>query len=203
MPERQAAIKAVIHVEEKRAKDPYWKCHSSPYAQAFFRFLCGSSKITGRAINQVMGVYWRKEDKIALARYEQAFDVFIGSQGQCCPSPLPFDLACHIFPEVMFSRHDRQEKRWQREGHQYSRQETKRRQEREARYQNLVGRTATDLAFQTPETLRAWYLHWSQHDIRQYDMEKMLWSWIERCPSLSNLSLWMVPNKITLREVWS
>lgn len=67
--------------------------------------------------------------------------------------------------------------------------------------------------------------------IRDYDLEKMLWAWTERCPSLAHLvrgyyqssrevvldvhdvaaastpderelERWMVPNKITLREVW-
>jgi hypothetical protein len=61
------------------------------YARAFFRFLTGSSKISGKAINQVRGAYWLKGDKISLARYEEAFDILISSRGRLCYPPLGTD----------------------------------------------------------------------------------------------------------------
>ncbi|ECM9894510.1 hypothetical protein YL93_20695 [Salmonella enterica subsp. enterica serovar Montevideo] len=190
LPEQEAAAKAIIYVEEKRAKDPTWKCYSSPYAQAFLRFLCGKGKISGKSLNQIRDIIWDKEDKIPLSSYERALDDFISSRGRYCPTPLPSDLARYVFPENLFRRSDRQEKRRTREFHQYSRREQRKRQERENKYACLVGQAEIDLAFQTPESLRAWYLRWSQSDIKQYDLERMLWTWLERCPSLSHLERW-------------
>lgn len=189
-PEQQAAAEAILYVEKKRAVTPDWKRWSYPYAQAFLRMLTGSSKISGKALNAVRGMNWCREDKIPLSSYERALDTFIETQGQFCPLPLPSDLARYVFPYVVFSRTDRQKKRWKRESHQYSRQENLRRQEEERRYHNLVGQAEIDLAFQTPDTLRAWYLRWSQHDISGYDMQRILWAWLERCPSLSRIERW-------------
>lgn len=229
LPEREAAINAILHVEENlravTCRQPY------PYARAFFRFLTGSSKISSRSLNRVRGVYWLKEDKIPLASYEEAIDRLIRSRGKYCWFPLDGTLAHTLFPEQAFSVSERQNKRNKREAVQYGRQEERRAQEREDKYRNLVGKAEIDLAFQTPETLRAWYEFWSQQDIRDYDIQRMLWAWTERSPSLSHLvkayydraheivldvhdvaesstpaekelERWMVPNKITLRSVW-
>ncbi|EJG2190910.1 hypothetical protein A3N51_20225 [Enterobacter kobei] len=229
LPEREAAINAILHVEENlrafNRRQPY------PYARAFFRFLTGSSKISSRSLNRVRGVYWLKEDKIPLASYEEAIDRLIRSRGKYCWFPLDGTLAHALFPEQAFSVSERQNKRNKREAVVYGRQEERRAQEREDKYRNLVGKAEIDLAFQTPETLRAWYEFWSQQDIRDYDIQRMLWAWTERSPSLSHLvkayydyaheivldvhdvavsstpaekelERWMVPNKITLRSVW-
>jgi len=230
-PDREAALRAIMIVEEetensgRRSRQPY------PYARAFFRILTGSSKLSTRSINQVPGVYWLKEDKTPLVRYEEAFDTLIRSRGRHCYAPLDTRLVQIMFPEKAFSLSDRRVKRDRREADLYTRQETRRAREKEDAYQNLVGQAEIDLAFQTPETLRAWYESWSQQEVRDYDMQRMLWTWTERCPSLSHLvrswyerayeivadvrdvaenaspaakelERWMVPNKITLRSVW-
>ncbi|EME5107802.1 plasmid SOS inhibition protein A [Salmonella enterica] len=229
LPEREAAINAILHVEENpkavNRRQPY------PYARAFFRFLTGSSKISSRSLNSVRGVYWLKEDKIPLASYEEAIDRLIRSRGKYCWYPLDDVLAHTLFPEHAFSVSERQDKRNKREAVQYSRQEERRAQEKEDKYRTLVGKAEIDLAFQTPETLKAWHACWSQQDIRDYDIQCMLWAWTERCPSLAHLfrgwydtsleialdvhdvaaesteaqrelERWLVPNKITLKEVW-
>ena len=231
LPEREAALRAIIAVEEgggrygSRHPQPY------PYSRAFFRFLTGSSKISGKAINQVRGAYWLKGDKISLARYEEAFDILISSRGRLCYPPLGTDMVQNLFPEQAFSIRERHTQREVREDNLYSRQESRRHREKEEKYQNRVGQAEIDLAFQTPETLRAWYEFWSQQDIRDYDIQRMLWAWTERSPSLSHLvkayydraheivldvhdvagsstpaekelERWMVPNKITLRSIW-
>ncbi|WP_039032669.1 plasmid SOS inhibition protein A [Leclercia adecarboxylata] len=230
-PEREAALLAIMAVEEeteksgRRARQPY------PYARAFFRILTGSSKLSTRSINQVPGVYWLKEDRVPLVRYEEAFDTLIRSRGRHCYAPLDSRLVHIMFPERAFSLSDRRVKRDRREADLYTRQENRRVREKEEAYQNLVAQAEIDLAFQTPETLRAWYESWSQQEVRDYDMQRMLWTWTERCPSLSHLvrswyerayeivadvrdvaenaslaakelERWMVPNKITLRAVW-
>lgn len=230
-PEREAALLAIMAVEEeaenagRRSRQPY------PYARAFFRILTGSSKLSTRSINQVPGVYWLKEDRVPLVRYEEAFDTLIRSRGHHCYAPLDTRLVHIMFPERAFSLSDRRVKRDRREADLYTRQENRRVREKEEAYQNLVAQAEIDLAFQTPETLRAWYESWSQQEVRDYDMQRMLWTWTERCPSLSHLvrswyerayeivadvrdvaenassvakelERWMVPNKITLRSVW-
>ena len=231
LPEREAALRAIMHVEETPRPVSCFGSQPYPYARAFFRFLCGSSKISGRAINQVRGVYWYKEDKTPLARYEEAFDTLIRSRGRHCYPPLDTLMVASLFPEQAFSISERQENRYQREDELYSRQEARRGREQADKYNNLTGQAEIDLAFHTPETVRTWYAHWAQQDIRDYDLEKMLWAWTERCPSLAHLvrgyyqsalevvldvhdvaaasspeerelERWMVPNKITLREVW-
>jgi hypothetical protein len=229
LPEREAAINAILHVEENLRAVTCRQAY--PYARAFFRFLTGSSKISSRSLNRVRGVYWLKEDKIPLASYEEAIDRLIRTRGKYCWFPLDGTLAHTLFPEQAFSVSERQNKRNKREAVQYGRQEERRAQEREDKYRNLVGKAEIDLAFQTPETLRAWYEFWSQQDIRDYDIQRMLWAWTDRSPSLAHLvkayydraheivldvhdvavsstpaekelERWMVPNKITLRSIW-
>ncbi|MGX9907074.1 plasmid SOS inhibition protein A, partial [Enterobacter mori] len=141
------------------------------------------------------------------------------------------DMVQNLFPEQAFSLSERSTQRGMRKDDLYSRQESRRDREKEEKYQSRVGQAEIDLAFQTPETLRAWYESWSQQDIRDYDIQRMLWAWTERSPSLSHLvkayydrahdivldvhdvaasstpaekalECWMVPNKITLRSVW-
>lgn len=231
LPEREAAVRAIIQVEETAHKSSRSVCHPYPYARAFFRALTGSSKISGHAINKVRGVYWYKEDKIPLARYEEAFNTLIRSRGRHCYSPLDTSMVNYLFPEQAFSISERQVNREQREAQLYSRQYASRERERQDRYNSKVGQAEIDLAFQTPETIQAWYALWSHQDIRDFDLERMLWAWSERCPSLAHLvrayyqsalevvldihdvavastpeerelEYWMVPNKITLREVW-
>lgn len=231
LPEREAAVRAILHVEETARKSRISGYQPYPYARAFFRFLTGSSKISGHAINQVRGVYWLKEDKIPLARYEEAFDTLIRSRGRHCYSPLSRSMVNYLFPEQAFSISDRQANRDQRAAQQYARQSARIERDRMTRYSNKVGQAEIDLAFQTPETIRTWYAHWSQQDIYDFDLEKLIWAWTKRCPSLAHLvrgyyqsslevmldahdvatastpaerelERWMVPNKITLREVW-
>ncbi|HCJ7367772.1 TPA: plasmid SOS inhibition protein A [Enterobacter hormaechei subsp. xiangfangensis] len=140
LPEREAALRAIIAVEEgggrygSRYPQPY------PYARAFFRFLSGSSKISGKAINQVRGAYWLKGDKISLARYEEAFDILISSRGRLCYPPLGTDMVQNLFPEQAFSIRERHTQREVREDNLYSRQESRRHREKEEKYQNRVGR---------------------------------------------------------------
>ncbi|MBJ8983598.1 MULTISPECIES: plasmid SOS inhibition protein A [Citrobacter freundii complex] len=231
LPEREAALRAIIAVEEGSEQNGSRHPKPYPYARAFFRILTGSSKISGKAINQVRGAYWLKFDKISLARYEEAFDILISSRGRLCYPPLGTDMVQNLFPEQAFSISERHTQREVREENLYSRQESRRYREKEEKYQNRAGQAEIDLAFQTPETLRAWYESWSQQDIRDYDIQRMLWAWTERSPSLSHLvkayydraheivldvhdvaesstpaekelERWMVPNKITLRSVW-
>ncbi|MDV5280050.1 plasmid SOS inhibition protein A [Leclercia adecarboxylata] len=75
-PEREAALRAIMIVEEETEKSGRRSRQPYPYARAFFRILTGSSKLSTRSINQVPGVYWLKEDK-TLVRYEEAFDTLI------------------------------------------------------------------------------------------------------------------------------
>ncbi|MBY6260084.1 plasmid SOS inhibition protein A [Phytobacter diazotrophicus] len=231
LPEREAALRAIMEVEEKEGRKGTRGLQPYPYARAFFRVLTGSSKISGRSINQVRGAYWLKGDQVSLARYEEAFDTLIRSRGRLCYPPLDTDLVQNLFPEQAFSINERSTQREMRDDNQYSRQEYRRNREKQQKYQNRVGQAEIDLAFQTPETLRAWYESWSQQDIHDYDIQRMLWAWTERSPSLSHLvrayydrahdivldvhdaaefstpaqkelERWMVPNKITLGAVW-
>lgn len=194
-PERQAAIKALVYVEEKRGAVPDWKNahYDTPYAHAFFRFLFGKSKISGKMLNRIAGVFWDPKDRLgSLARWESAFDIFIRSEGRECPLPLPSELANHIFPEFAFLRADRREKRRERVHQVYTRQYQKQRNDEDRKYQALVGQAEVELAFQTPETLRAWYQQWSQQDIRSYDLDTMFWQWSKRFPSLRDVLGWYV-----------
>jgi len=192
-PERQAAIKAILYVEVKREAVAGWKEGEDdiPYARAFFRFLFGKSKVSGKMLNRIAGVFWDPKDRRgSLGQWESAFDVFIRSEGRECPLPLPSELANHIFPEFAFSHADRREKRRERVHQVYTRQYQKQRNDEEQKYQARVGQADVELAFQTPETLRAWYQQWSQQDIRPDDLDTMFWQWSKRFPSLRDVLGW-------------
>jgi hypothetical protein len=187
-PERQAALRAIVIVEEKRAVDPTWKCHEYPYAQTFMRLLFGKGKVCGKNLNRVAGIRYDAKERLSTLKFwEIALDDFIRTQGRCCPNPLPSELASYIFPEEVYARQNRLSKRRDLKFAQYTRQVNKAARSQEDAYQNLVGRAEIELAFQTPETLRAWYCAWSREDIRKSDMDRMLWAFIDRMPSLSHI----------------
>lgn len=205
--ERQAAVRAILYVEDKLEKNPQAKMPDYPYARAFFRYLSGKSKITGKFLNRISGISWdAKDNRRSLSEWGSAFDIFISSRGRECPLPLPCALAKHIFPEIAFAHTQREQKRWERKSLVYSKQNEKARNDKEEKYQSLVGQAEIDLAFQTPTTLRAWYQRWSQRDIKLYDLERIFWPWTARFPSLSHIRRWYLradePLWQVVQEVW-
>ena len=63
LPEREAAVRAILQVEETTQKKNGSVYHPYPYARAFFRALTGSSKISGRAINRYVACTGTKRTK--------------------------------------------------------------------------------------------------------------------------------------------
>ncbi|QKJ89328.1 hypothetical protein PMPD1_4430 (plasmid) [Paramixta manurensis] len=188
-PERLAAVRAIVFVEQKRATQPGWG--TAPYARAFFRFLTGKGKVCWKNIERMTGYRYARPDRHGtLDEWERSIDVFLSSRGRVCPLPLPDTLTGDIFPDVLFSRRERDRRRSGLSAEQFARQSRREDSQATARYQNLVARAEIDLAFQTPSTLRAWYAHWSQLDIHDHDLDRMMWSWTTRFPSLRQLERW-------------
>lgn len=188
-PEREAVIKAIALVSEKRERDPNWRADGFPWVRTFMRFLTGDGRVTSRNINRIGFVQWSaKRNLSTLKEWEVALDYLIATKGERCPSPVSADVQQRLFPEVAFQRCDRMEKRRRRRAQQHQRREDRADQLAEQKYQNRVAQAGIDLAFCTPENLSAWHEHWSGQGIREWELERMVWAWVSRFPSLSEMA---------------
>lgn len=117
---------------------------------------------------------------------EEALDRLIASKGEHCPLPLSVDVQAELFPEVMHTRTDR---RMQRDKIAFNRK--MRREEKALEHtwllrQNLLGQAMTELNFQSPETINAWYTCWAdEFDARE--LAQGFWQWRTRFASLKPL----------------
>jgi hypothetical protein len=187
-PEREAVLRAIAYVAEMREKDPSWRTGGFPWVRTFMRFLTGDGRVTGRNINRIGFVQWSARQNLStLKDWEDALDYLIQTNGERCPSPISFDVHQRLFPEVTFQRCDRDDKRHQRRMHQSVRRERIQTNRRELEHQSRVSQAEIDLAFCTPENLTAWHERWSGNDIREWELDKMVWSWMSSFPSLCEM----------------
>lgn len=184
-PARQAALQAILSVEESRNRGA--RLPSLPHVRAFLRVLTGSSRMNTAVAQRIPGLSWDPKHRLSsLKQVEEALDRLIASHGECCPLPLPVDVQAELFPEVMHTRTDR---RMQREKIAFTRR--MRREERETEHhwllrQNLLGQAVTELNFQSPETVSTWYRRWAdEFDARE--LEPAFWQWRTRFASLKPL----------------
>ncbi|HCC0006135.1 TPA: plasmid SOS inhibition protein A, partial [Salmonella enterica] len=121
-----------------------------------------------------------------LKQVEEALDRLISSHGEHCPLPLSVDVQAELFPEVMHTRTDR---RMQREKIAFTRKMRREDRALEHRWllrQNLLGQAMTELNFQSPETISAWYTRWAdEFDARE--LAHGFWQWRTRFASLKSL----------------
>ncbi|EAX2326719.1 plasmid SOS inhibition protein A, partial [Salmonella enterica] len=166
-PARQAALQAILTVEESRSRGA--RLPALPHARTFLRVLTGSSRINTAVAQRIPGLNWEPKNRLtSLKQVEEALDRLIASKGEYCPLPLSVDVQAELFPEVIHTRTDR---RMQREKIAFNRK--MRREEKALEHtwllrQNLLGQAMTELNFQSPETISAWYARWAdEFDARE------------------------------------
>ncbi|MFS7282062.1 plasmid SOS inhibition protein A [Serratia proteamaculans] len=198
----RAAMLAIADVERKRARGGHLA--EFPYAHAYFRHLKGSKRISIKELRLFAPVLTDRELRGNKTAWLQAIDTLVESRGICCWLPLAENAGRTIFPEVAFQREERQRQHDELLMIKYSRQHRRERSQKERLYQAHVGQAEIELAFHTPETVGSWCSHWSRAEISQYDLEHMLFRWIERFPSLGKLDRWAFqrePFWIVLAEI--
>ncbi|MBS0930735.1 plasmid SOS inhibition protein A [Klebsiella michiganensis] len=184
-PARQAALQAVLSVEESRRLGA--RLPAMPHVRTFLRLLTGNSRMNTTVAQRIPGLNWDPKHRLSsLKQVEEALDELIASHGECCPLPLPVDVQAELFPEVL---HTRTERRLQRRNIAFTR--SMRREERTLAHhwrlrQNLLGQAVTELNFQSPETVSSWYRRWAEEfDARE--LEPAFWHWRSRFASLASL----------------
>ncbi|WP_205954813.1 MULTISPECIES: plasmid SOS inhibition protein A [Pantoea] len=187
--ERQAAIQAIMYVEQKAGRRLY--CAEYPYARAYFRFLMGSKRITLKEIRVFCPCLQESELRGRKQAWLKAIDILIASEGGCCPLPLSCNDAGWVFPEKRFQQTERRRMKRELHAEKYSRQRQRERQGRERAYLAEKGQAEIDLAFHTPETVSCWVSRWSESGVTQYDLETLFFRWSERFPSMKGLERWM------------
>lgn len=184
-PARQAALQAIISVETARERGA--RLPSLPHVRTFLRVLTGSSRINTAVAQRIPGLNWEPKNRLcSLKQVEEALDRLIASKGEHCPLPISTDVQAELFPEVMHTRTDR---RMQREKIAFTRkmrQEDRALEHRWLLRQNLLGQAVTELNFQSPETISAWYVRWAdEFDARE--LSPGFWQWRTRFASLKSL----------------
>lgn len=116
---RRAMLQAVEYVERRRERQTLRA--DFPYAQAFFRFLKGSKRITFRELRFFDPVLREEELRGRKREWLRAVDWLIESGG-CATHPLPSDAARLLFPEVIFQCGERRHRKAEMRAEKYSRQ---------------------------------------------------------------------------------
>ena len=190
-PARQAALQAIVSVEERRNKGA--KLPSLPHVRTFLRVLTGSSRLNASVARQIPGLNWVPKNRHSnLKQVEEALDAMIATGGEACPLPLTLDVQAELFPEVMHTRTDR---RLHKSNIQTTRQMRRESREYEQRWksrQNLLAKAEIDLNFQSPESVCTWYSRWSD-EFDAAELEGMFWRWQTRFASLKELA-WLRMN---------
>ena len=112
-PARQAALQAIISVEDARRDGR--RLPAMPFLRAFLRLLIGSGRLnTGTAL-RIPGLGWDVRHRTCtLKQVGKALEQLLASRGETCPLPLPGDVQTELFPEVMHSRLERRSQRQKR-----------------------------------------------------------------------------------------
>ncbi|MFK3662783.1 plasmid SOS inhibition protein A [Scandinavium sp. NPDC088450] len=185
-PARQAALQAIVDVENRRAEAR--RLSELPHARTFLRIPTGSSRLNSRVAHQIPGLCWEAmKGRHSLKQVEDALEILIASRGERCTGPLcDTGVQGALFPDV---KHNRADRRAHREKHaftHYQRQQARRTEQQCLQRQNLLDRAATDLNFQSPETVRDWYSRWGE-EFDHNELEPLFWRWKARFSSLSEL----------------
>ncbi|OWY74720.1 plasmid SOS inhibition protein A [Pantoea sp. AMG 501] len=187
---RRAAMQAIADVEQKSARRIY--CAEYPYAQAFFRFLMGSKRVTLKEVRVFCPWLQESDFRGRKQSWLRAIDMLIVSAGEHCPLPLSGYEVWDIFPEKRFQQTERQRMKTALREEKYSNQITRQDPVRERDYLAAKAQAEIDLAFHTPETVGSWVSRWSDSKVNHYDLEGMFHRWSERFPSMKQLDRWML-----------
>ncbi|EJG2388728.1 plasmid SOS inhibition protein A [Kluyvera ascorbata] len=187
-PARQAALQAIMSVEERRKSGG--KLPSLPHVRTFLRVLTGSSRLNATVARQIPGLNWVPKNRHSnLKQVEEALDVMLSTGGEACPLPLTQDVQAELFPEVMHTRTDRRMHRSDIQTTRQMRRESREYDQHWKLRQNLLAKAEIDLNFQSPESVCTWYRRWND-EFDAAELELGFWRWQTRFSSLKELD-WM------------
>ncbi len=197
-PARQAALQAILTVEESRHRGA--RLPALPHVRTFLRVLTGCSRINTTVAQRIPGLNWEPKSRLcSLKQVEEALDRLISSHGEYCPLPLSADVQAELFPEVMHTLTDRRRQREKIAFNRKIRREEKALEHAWLLRQNLLGQAMTELNFQSPETVSAWYTRWAdEFDARE--LAPGFWQWRTRFASLTSLD-WLRDSDAPLYSV--
>ncbi len=96
-PARQAALQAIMTVEEARQRGA--RLPSMPHVRTFLRLLTGCSRINSDVARRIPGLHRDPKDRLSsLKQVEEALEMLISSHGEYCPLPLTMDVQAELFP---------------------------------------------------------------------------------------------------------
>ncbi|CAH1479738.1 plasmid SOS inhibition protein A [Klebsiella pneumoniae] len=184
-PARQAALQAIMTVEEARQRGA--RLPSMPHVRTFLRLLTGCSRINSDVARRIPGIHRDPKDRLSsLKQVEEALDMLISSHGEYCPLPLTMDVQAENFPEVLHTRTVRRLKRQDFAFTRKMRREARQVEQSWLLRQNLLGQAVTELNFQSPETVCTWYTRWSD-EFDAAELAAPFWCWQSRFASLKEL----------------
>lgn len=184
-PARQAALQAIMTVEEARQRGA--RLPSMPHVRTFLRLLTGCSRINSDVARRIPGLHRDPKDRpSSLKQVEEALDMLISSHGEYCPLPLTMDVQAELFPEVLHTRTVRRLKRQDFAFTRKMRREARQVEQSWLLRQNLLGQAVTELNFQSPETVCTWYTRWSD-EFDAAELAAPFWRWQSRFESLKEL----------------
>lgn len=184
-PARQAAIQAISLVESSRERGA--RLPAMPYVRTFLRVLTGSGRLNATVARQIPGLNWVPKNRHSnLKQVEEALDIMISTGGEACPLPLTPDVQAELFPDVMHTRTDRRLHRADIRTARQARRESRELEHHWRLRQNLLAQAATDLNFQSPETVCTWYTRWSD-EFDAAELAAPFWRWQSRFTSLKEL----------------
>ncbi|MFM8161788.1 plasmid SOS inhibition protein A [Klebsiella pneumoniae] len=184
-PARQAALQAIMTVEEARQRGA--RLPSMPHVRTFLRLLTGCSRINNDVARRIPGLHRDPKDRLSsLKQVEEALEMLISSHGEYCPLPLTMDVQAELFPEVLHTRTVRRLKRQDFAFTRKMRREARQVEQSWLLRQNLLGQAVTELNFQSPETVCTWYTRWSD-EFDAAELAAPFWRWQSRFASLREL----------------
>lgn len=84
-PARQAALQAIMTVEESRSRGA--RLPALPHARTFLRVLTGSSRINTAVAQRIPGLNWEPKNRLcSLKQVEEALDRLIATKGGALPA---------------------------------------------------------------------------------------------------------------------
>ena len=159
-PARQAALQAIMTVEEARQRGA--RLPSMPHVRTFLRLLTGCSRINSDVARRIPGLHRDPKDRLSSLKQVENF------------------------PEVLHTRTVRRLKRQDFAFTRKMRREARQVEQSWLLRQNLLGQAVTELNFQSPETVCTWYTRWSD-EFDAAELAAPFWRWQSRFASLKEL----------------
>nr|WP_236745174.1 plasmid SOS inhibition protein A [Klebsiella variicola] len=183
-PARQAALQAIMTVEEARQRGA--RLPSMPHVRTFLRLLTGCSRINSDVARRILAFTVIQRPPFQPETGGRGAGYAYLQPREYCPLPLTMDVQAELFPEVLHTRTVRRLKRQDFAFTRKMRREARQVEQSWLLRQNLLGQAVTELNFQSPETVCTWYTRWSD-EFDAAELAAPFWRWQSRFTSLKEL----------------